>query len=290
LSDDSNNRQNYQVDRAFGCIVDKFTISGGEGVIDMALDIKAHGMLQKANLINDASSGSAVVINLASAEGFVATDDVNIFDNTPQSDTAEVSALSLTAKTLTLDSISNSYTVTNSGKVELIPQTPSFTDDPNPFSFVHCSFQFGSDTAAAASSAEENVENWDLQYMNNSEERFGSLRNTPSVIAVKGNGAKISFTKYFENVADRDRYQDRAKRACILTISNNKIVSSDDTNNAKETIKFIASDVRFTSYDMPTGTDDLYAINAELELFHDSTDGRALRVEFTNGKSAAYYA
>jgi hypothetical protein len=42
------------------------------------------------------------------------------------------------------------------------------------------------------------------------------------------------------------------------------------------------SDCRFTSFEMPTGTDDLYAATVEAECYYDSGDGRAIRMLVTN--------
>ena len=50
------------------------------------------------------------------------------------------------------------------------------------------------------------------------------------------------------------------------------------------------SDVRFTSYEMPTGTDDLYAASVEAECYYDSTDGRAIRILATNKNAGTIYA
>ena len=49
------------------------------------------------------------------------------------------------------------------------------------------------------------------------------------------------------------------------------------------------SDVRFTSHEMPTGTDDLYGASVEAECYYDSTDGQALKIQVTNGKAGTEY-
>lgn len=102
--------------------------------------------------------------------------------------------------------------------------------------------------------------------MNQLEERYGSAGATPSVIAPKGAGAKIKFTKYFENSDDRDRYLDLAKQAGILTLDIEKKIGAT-SQNYKIVIKM--SDLRFISYEMPTGQDDLYALDMEASCFYD---------------------
>ena len=287
LTDTSNNRQNYQVDRAFGVLVDNFKVSDGD-VLNLSVNLKAHGVLQRAKIIEDVSSGSNVEVKLDSVEGFVAGDNINIFDATPKNEDDTVASIDLAAKSATIATVGDSYEVSKDAKLELLPQTPSYGDCAV-MGFSDVAFQFGADLTTAATSEEENVENWEFSFSNNLEERYGSKRNSPSVIAPKGNDATLKFTKYFESVVDRDRFLNKTKQACILTISNNKIVSTTDTNQAKETIKFLKPSVIFPSHEMPTGTDDLYAINAEMQLFHDNTTGAALTMEVINGNSGTTY-
>jgi len=197
--------------------------------------------------------------------------------------------LSLTANTITIATLANTYTMAKNPKVELTPLTPSYSTSAKVFTFSHCNFQFGADLTAAASATESNIEDWEFSFMNNLEERFGSLRATPSVIAPKGAKATLKFTKYFENVADRDLYLNQVKRACIFTICNNEIVSATDTLVAKYTFKIEMSDVRFTAYEMPTGTDELYAYTVEAECYYDGSDGRAVRFTGINSKAGTEY-
>lgn len=290
LTDTSNNRQNYTVERAFGVMVDELKLSGQDGIINMEVAVKAHGLFQKANLIKDAAAGSSVALYLDRVEGLVTTvDTVNIFDLTPQSESDAISALSTSAKTITIATLGASYTVADRAKVELLPQSPSYSVLAHVFSFIHASFRFGEDLTAAASASEENIEDWELTFMNNLEERYGSLRSSPSVIAPKSAKATLKYSKYFENVTDRDRYLDQIKRACILTITDDQIVSATDTGNALYSVVIKMSDVRFTTHDMPTGTDELYAISVEAECYYDATDGAAVSIEVINGQAGTVY-
>lgn len=289
LSDTTENLQKYQVDRAFGTMVDSLKLSGQDGIVNMEVAMKAHGVFQKSNLIANASAGSSVALSLESVEGLVATSDtVNIYDTTPQNETDAIASISSTNKTITIATLGNSYTVAKDAKVELVPQTPSYGTS-EVFSFTNCSFQFGADLTAAASATEENIENWEFSYENQLEERFGSLRASPSVIAPKGAKATIKFTKYFESVQDRDRYLNLKRQACILTIANNTKIGAADTNNYKYTIKIEISDLRYTMAEMPTGTDDLYAVSIEGSCFYDAADGRAIRMLIKNASVGTTY-
>lgn len=54
LTDTTNNRQNYQVDRAFGAMVDSFVLSASDGIINMEVNLKTHGVFQATPMIADA--------------------------------------------------------------------------------------------------------------------------------------------------------------------------------------------------------------------------------------------
>jgi len=288
LSDTTNNLQNYQVDRSFWTMVDTLTLSWSDWIINMEVAMKAHWVFQRSLLIWDVTSWSNVDISLETVEWLTISDTVNIFDNTPKNETDAITTITTSAKTIQIATLWASYLVTNKAKVELVPQIPSYWVC-KPFSFVNCNFQFWSNLITAALTTEENIENWDFSYENQLEERFGSLRASPSVIAPKWYIAKLTFTKYFENIEERDKYLAMEKQACILTISNNEVIWINDTNNFKYTIKLEISDLRITSALMPTWTDDLYAVNVEWTCFYDNTDWRTLQMTILNNQAWTVY-
>lgn len=289
LTDTWNNYQNYQVDRAYWVMVDKITMAWSDGIISCDVDLKAHWVFQRSLLTADVTAWSSVSLYLESASWLVATDTIITYDNTPQSESDAVATVDFATNIITIATLANSYTVAKLAKVELAPASPITYGTPKIMNFSNCNFQFGTDLTAAASATEENIENWTFEYMNNLEERFGSLRSSPSVIAPKWAWATLKFTKYFESVIDRDRYLAQTKKAWILTISNNEKIWAGDTGNKKYTVKIEMSDLRFTSYEMPTWTDELYAINCECACFYDSSDARAVRITVINGTAGTIY-
>lgn len=289
LTSTANNRHEFEVSRAFGAMVNSFTLRGSDGLIELEVGLKAHGIFLRSGMIANAAAGSSVAIALESVEGLVATDTVNIYDKTPQNEAKAIASLSTSAKTVTIATLSNSYTVANRGQVELCPLTPSFSLAAREFTFDNCDFASGADLTAAASATEENIENWELTFENNLEERYGSLRRSPSVIAPKGNRCGLKFTKYFQTRDDLDRYLAVEKRGMIINITDNVIVSATDTANLKYRVKIELSDLRFTGHEMPTGKDDLYAASIEAEAFYDISDARAIRITVTNAQAGTIY-
>lgn len=267
--------------RAFGVMIDSFELNGSDGIIGFKANVKAHGVFMKANLTDNAAIGSPSIIPVVSNEGLVVGDSVLVSETTGS--TPSVETTTLTAVNVNGTSVSANLAAAKdfnkSPKVELVPQTPSYDCGQNVFSFVHAKFQFAGNIVDAASAARENIENWTLSYNNQLEERYGSLRATPSVIAEKGASAMLKYTKFFERRVDRDRYLDQTRQACILTLEMNKKIGA--TAHAYKLV-FKASDCRFTGYKMDTGADDVYVAEMEAELFYDCTDGKALEVELQN--------
>lgn len=290
LSDSTSNLQNYQVDRAFGAMVDSFTLSASDGILAFEAKMIAHGIFQKANLISNATAGSAVDLALEKVEWLVAADSVNIYDETPQNEVDPIVSIDALARTVRIATLGASYTVAKRAKVELSPQTPSYSTLAKVMSFRHVRFQFGADLTAAASAAITNIEDRTFEYQNQLEARYGSLRASPSVIAPKGAIATLKYTVYFENRKDLDKFLNVQEQGCIITITNDEIVSATDTLQAKYTTVIKLNKLILKSYEMPTGTDELYAVSVEVSAFYSEADGKAIQMEITNSKIGTLYA
>lgn len=219
----------------------------------------------------------------------MATDTLNIWKNTPLSEQVTVSSVSASAKTVTVATLVAPYTTTLASKVDLVPVAASFPDDDIVFSFYHCSFQEAATIGAAASAALSNVEDWSLEFSNSLKDRTGSLRQGPSVIAASSAAAKFKYTRYFTDVTKRDQWRNNLPSALIITIGNGVRISATDTNATKYSAVFKFPKVVITSYEMPTGTDELYAESIEAEVFYDKTAGYAMQAEITNSKANTYY-
>lgn len=290
LTDTTGNRQNYRVSRAFGVMVDQWMIKGADKELELAVKLKAHGIFERAKLLNNqAATASPATISLDQTEGLTSTEPVNIFDSTPQNEARSLTAVSTSANTVTVAAVTNSYTVANNAQIELQPLTPSFSTAAIPFSFAHVNAYFAANITAAASASEDNIENWELTFNNNLDARYGSARFGPSVVALKGATATLKFTKYFQNRADANYFFNNSARACILTITNNQIVSSTDTGNKKYQIQFKMPQLIFKTYSMPTATDAVYAYTIEAEVMYDSTAGYAIRAIVQNAKAGTEY-
>lgn len=289
LDDTSNDRQNYIVSRAYGVMVDVMKLSGSDDKIMINNDLKAHGVFQRAKIIEDVSSGSSVAIPVKNDVGaLVATDLINIYD-TDQAETNTVGSVSASASTVTIATLANSFERLKNAKIELRPLTPSYGTEPLVAMFHDCKFQESDTLTNAASAAETGVEDWEFEHGNNLGERFGSLRPSPSNIDTGDYEDKFSFTRYFTNVTDRDNYLNLTKRAVIFTISNDEVVSEDDTNNHKYTVQIEMPNARYTAYGLPTANSDVYAAKVSVTPLYDSSEGFATRIKVKNAKAGTVY-
>lgn len=284
------NNQAYELNRYFGVMVDTFTIAGGEEQITFAMSVMAHGTFQKSNLLADAGVWASVELFLESVEWLVSTDSVNIFDQTPQSEQDPIASIDLVAKSIEILALWNSYTTASKAKVEILPQTPDFSTPEQLSAIWEASFRFWTDLAAAAIATETNIENWEIGFENQLEARYWTLRKTPSVIAAKGAKMTLKYTQYFEDIASRDKFLDLEAQAIIISIDNGNVISWTDTNNSTYSMTINVPSFVMTTYEMPTGTDDLYAVNVEGEFFYDETTGNAVEIIIDNEEPAATYA
>lgn len=287
---DDENNQAYELNRYFWVMIDTFTIAWGEEQITFAMSVMAHGTFQKSNLVSDAVAWVSVEVFLESVEWVVSTDSVNIFDYTPQSEQDALASIDPVAKSITIATLDNSYTIANKAKVEIVPQTPDFSTPEQLSAIWEASFRFWTNLTAAASASETNIENWEIWYENQLEARYWTLRKTPSVIAAKGAKMTLKYTQYFEDIASRDKFLDVESQAMIVDINNWNIISATDTNNAKYSMTINIPAFVMTTYEMPTWTDDLYAVNVEGEFFYDETEWNAVEIIIDNEEPAATYA
>lgn len=271
----------HEVVRAFGAKINSVTINGADGIINMAVNVIALDALHRRLLTSDAAAGSTVAIELESVEGLTTDDTVSITDDSSTEDDP-INSISTANKTVTIVTLGNSYTVADNAKVELKAQTPSYSNSQNVFSFHHAKFQFGANLTAAGSATEDNIEDWEFTHENGLEERYGSVRAGPSTVAEKGYVSRLSYTKFFTSKAERDRYLATIRRACIITMEKNETIGS---GNANPQVIIKLNDLKITSWELPTGTDEVYAERIQATAFYNGSDGQALNVEIASTTS-----
>lgn len=289
-ADATNHGRNRIVRRGVGTMINTLSIAWSDALISLEVWLMSHAIFDGTPLLADAADGSSVAISLERVLGLTTADSVIIFDRTPQSEVDPVDAISTTARTITIWTLSNTYTVANEAMVALAPQTPSYAERHRAFSIVNARFQFGADLTAAASAEPRNVENWTFEYDNQLEARVGSNgRPGPHTIAPKGAIARLNYTRYFEDRSEYDDFINNKSEACIITLELDEVVSATDTNNHKYSIVIKLDRYIKTTDEMPTGTDELFEVQVEGEPLYDSSEGRAITIEVINKHPGSFY-
>jgi hypothetical protein len=287
-------KQEYQVDRLFGAYVDSVEISASDETTKITANFKALGSFDQANLIADAGAGATVALQLDSVGGLVAADTVRVYDETPQSEADAIAAVSTSAKTITIATLGNSYTIANNARVTLEPQTATYNTF-RPCMFHHWTFKTGSDVSAADSASAINRFDWTLSIMNNGETYYGTNVLTgyhgrgPALYAKKGFDATLKFRKYFTTKDDQNLFLESLGKAIVLEAINNEIVSDTDTNDRKYGLRFEISEAVITKMDRSSGSDDVIMLDIEMDCKYNSSDARAIRAIAYNGSAGTVY-
>lgn len=267
----------HEVSRGFWVFADNLSIEASDSVVEMKVGLKALGIFLKWKLLENATSGVDTNLILNTAEGLVATDNIKITDKANWVTEETITKTVVTSEKITAD-INNWYLATDNVKVELLPQTPGSTGNCgiNEYTFIDASFQIADNLTDAENATEENIENWSFEYQNNLEERYGSLRASPSTIGAKGVKAYLKYTKYFENLEDRDRYLDGIDKAVIITLRKKEKINWTNFNFE---IKIKLPKVKFKAHNLNGGTDDLYITELESMVNYDCNEGKAIIIE-----------
>lgn len=282
-------KQGYQVDRAFGAFIDSLELSSSEGEVELKVSSKAMGIFQSARLTKDVTAGATKTIYLKESEGLVIGDSLTIYKETPLSETITLTGVSVANKTVTAANLVAPYTVALKSKVELVPVAANFSTPDTPFAFTHVRVQEADTVANALAAGLENYQEITYSYNNNTEEKYGSLRAGPSKIAAKRANAALSYSRYYDSNKKRDQYINQEARAVVITMTNDQIISATDTNQNTYKVVIKLPKVILTSYELPTGNDEVYGESIEAEIFYDTTLGYAVEIEITNAKDAAFY-
>lgn len=264
-----------EVSRSWGVMFDSLELSASDNIIEGKVGVKAYGIFLKTNAKANIAIGAPSSIDVDATAGLVATDAIKVVETKGGLATESTTVTAITdTDTLTATIVGAHALSTTAPKIELAAQSPSFSVAPLTASFANVKFQFGDDLTLAASGVSENIENWTFSYENGLEERYGSNSNSPSRIAEKGTKATLKFSQMFETKTLRDNYLDKARKACIMTITIDDIITG--TTKFSATFKF--NDLRFTSSKMDTGSDEVFVVELESEVFYNQTDGKALEV------------
>lgn len=251
----------------------------------------AKGQFIQGKMLNDEAAGSSVVIELDRVKGLTTSDTVNIYDATPQNETDAIASLSLTAGTVTIATLGNSYTTANKAKVELIPQTPVYSADAQIPTAGQTLVRFGADITAAATADAGCIRSCTITIDNDPEAQacIGDFSAGAAGVTPKGRIVTLEFTRSFKNKEDMDKYIQAQNFAIYIETTNGARVNATDTN--KLPYKAVIKIPKAAINGMPITRDNngIYEYTCSVTALYDSVTGYDISAEVWNSLAGTTY-
>ena len=269
--------------RSFGTLFDSVELSGSDGLIEVKSKTVSMGAFLVSSLKSTAAVGSPSAIAATQVEGLVIGDSIRVTETTgasPSTEVTTVTAVNQTTKVVSAN-LTASKDLNQAPIIELVPQTPNFDDERTrpTFSFTNAEFREGTSLTAAKASDKLGLEDWTVSFENGVDARYGSKRATPTSLSEKGTKMTIKWKKLFETNEDRNRYVGVNERSIVFSLVHDKLIG---TSNEAFRIEWELPRVIYTAVEMPTGVDDVFVVQCEAEVYYDSVEGEAVRVNVYN--------
>lgn len=151
------------------------------------------------------------------------------------------------------------------------------------FTWKDMNAYFGSTVVDAEGSSAIKLNNFRMAVANNLALNYKSGSNQPDTITTGALEVTGSYTLYFENATDRDRYYNLTKRAIVVTLDGAGLGSG-----YSEELKFVLKKVVIEDIDIETGLDDLFALTCNYRAEWDQDQAGYVEATLRNGKATDY--
>ena len=249
------------------------------------------GQFIQGKLRSDASAGSNVVLSVDRVKGLTTDDTVNTYDTTPTNEIDAIAAISQTARTITIATLGNSYQVADDAKIELVPQTPVYSDEPQLVTGSQVFVRFGDDIDEAETADAGCVRSATLVIDNEPEpqECLGDYSKSAGGVTAKGRTVTFEFTRSFKNKLDLDRYLQAKEFAIWIEMTNDVRVNASDTNLLK--YKSVKKLPKCVVTGMPIGRDNngIYEYTCAVAALLDDTEGFDIACDVWNKNAVSVY-
>ncbi len=149
--------------------------------------------------------------------------------------------------------------------------------------FSRYSLKLGSTLALAEVATATPVTEFSLSINNNAEVIYESGRSTASRVFWKQLKITGSFTKYFENVSERDSYLNLVKSSMILTASGVNLVGAYN-----EQLKINVAKMVYNDQSLATGLENYFAVKTNFTAEVDITQGKQFDMTLRNTRDSVY--
>lgn len=175
----------------------------------------------------------------------------------------------------------------NAGMLSKFPTTVSAptltTVSGTIFTWKDMSVRFGATVVGAEGSSAVKLNTFKMQVANNLALNYKSGSNQPDTITTGPIEVTGSYSLYFENATDRDRYYNLTKRAIVVTLAGAGLGAG-----YSEQLKFVLKKVMIEDINIDTGLDDLFAITCNYRAEWDQDQAGYVEATVRNGKADNY--
>lgn len=151
------------------------------------------------------------------------------------------------------------------------------------FTWKDMNAYFGSTVQAAEAGSATKLTTFRMQIANNLELNYKSGSNQPDTITTGPIEVTGSYSLYFENATDRDRYYNLTKRSLVVTLDGAGLGAG-----YSEQLKFVLKKVMLEDIDIETGLDDLFALTCNFRAEWDQDQAGFVEATVRNGKATNY--
>lgn len=152
------------------------------------------------------------------------------------------------------------------------------------FTWKDTTVQFGDTVQGAEGSSAIKLTNMRFTISNNIELNYRSGSEQPDTITTKSLEVSGSYSLFFENVTDRDRYYNLTKKSMVVTLTGAGL----GTGGYTEKLTLVFKKIVLTSASIDTGLDDLFAIKCDFEAEMDQAQAGFVEATLRNGKASDY--
>ena len=178
-------------------------------------------------------------------------------------------------------------TITTSmmSKVPTVVTAPSLTTTSGTiFTWKDMVAQFGSTVDTALSASATKLTNFKMTISNALALHYKSGSNSPDTITTGVLEVTGSYTMYFENATDRDRYYALTKQSMVISMTGAGL----GVGGYSERLQIVLKKVVLEDIEIETGLDDFYAITCNFRAEIDNAQAGYVEMTLRNGKSTDY--
>lgn len=152
------------------------------------------------------------------------------------------------------------------------------------YTFKDMNAYFGDTPVAALAGSATKLTNFKMQISNNLTLNYKSGSSSPDTITTGSMEVTGSYTLFFENATDRDRYYALTKKSLVVRLTGAGLGAGGYT----ELVDIVLKKLRIEDVEYETGLDDLFALTCNFRAEWDQDQAGYVEATVRNGKATDY--